>query len=63
MSVCPEYTAELMLNLFLQVANFILQNEGYGKPVGKESTQCKKKKMLASTLVLERKSTRLHQLN
>ena len=24
------------------MANFILQNEGYGKPVGKESTQCKK---------------------
>ena len=62
MSVCPECTAELISNLFLQVANFILQNEGYGKPVSKESTQCKKK-MLASTLVLERMSTRLHQLN
>ena len=42
-SVCPEYTAELMLNLFFRVADFILQNEGYGKPVSKESTQCKKK--------------------
>ena len=25
------------------MANFILQNEGYGKPVSKESTECKKK--------------------
>ena len=31
-----------MLNLFFWVATFILQSEGYGKPVSKESTQCKK---------------------
>ena len=50
-----------MLNLFFWVANFILQSEGYGKPLSKASAQCKE--MLAPTLVLERMSTRLHQLN
>ena len=29
-----------MLNLFLWVANFILQSEGNGKLVSKESTHC-----------------------
>ena len=35
-----------MLNLFFKVANFILQSEGYGKPVSKRVHNVKKKCLL-----------------